>query len=958
MLELIFRLVGEEGGRLRNFPLLSGGAAAFLIVGCKGAPPEPTPEPEPVVLQLVAEHEGAAFMAIHGRSADDVWAVGADDEKGSLILHYDGQSWTREDAGVDGDLWWVQAIDDGTTFFAGADSHLLKHDGKKFERLKNPGLGKYTIYGVWAFAEDDLYAVGTAAGRNGFIWHYNGQEFSEVPVPDAARKANNDLPPFFKVAGRAGDDVWVVGGSGVILRGNRDDGFEVLESGTTTNLFTVHASQDEVLVVGGAGNGLVLRGDPGRKQVEWEDVSPPQTGLVQGAWSSGKGRGWISGRDGEIYQERDGQCHLFADRPALQIESLHAIWEDPDGGVWAVGGNVISSTLDQGVILHGNRSITPWKGEKSEIPLEPGCPDDAVDPAPEGSIARRWNEQMLNAIRRDTPRPTVHARNLLHTSIAMWDAWSAYDEDSLGVVYQDKADTSDIEEAREEAISYASYRVLIHRYEGAIGGAVSTACFDAFMDKLGYEPGREGTTGSSARALGNRIGAAIIEEFADDGAEEVTNYTDPTAFTPDNPLLIVDEPGTYVTEPTEWQQLLLAEAVTQNGISEGAGVRPYVGGHWGAVRPFALERDDPDEPYFSGGSPPTVMDEDLIDAAVDIIRRQAELDVDDGVMMDISPHGWGNNSLGANDGTGYSENPVTGEPYESEEVLRGDFTRVLAEFWADGPQSETPPGHWNTLANLVADHPDTQRSLFGSGDELTPLSWDVHVYLALNGAVHDAAIAAWQLKRNHMSARPITLVRYLSGLGQSSDPEGPSYDAEGIPLVEDLIEVITEESSAPGERHAHLARYVGEITLRAWRGEPAYRDEDIGGVDWIRGADWIPYQRRTFVTPPFPGYVSGHSTFSRAAAEVLTEITGSPYFPGGVGSYELDPGYLVFEYGPSEPLTLMWATYYDASDQAGLSRLWGGIHIRNDDFDGRTIGSTIGKQAVALAQSYFDGSAP
>src|SRR5690606_4404199 len=120
-------------------------------------------------------------------------------------------------------------------------------------------------------------------------------------------------------------------------------------------------------------------------------------------------RGWISGRDGEIYQERDGQCHLFADRPALQIESLHAIWEDPDGGVWAAGGNVISSTLDQGVILHGNRSITPWKGEKCEIPLEPGCPDDAVDPAPEGSIARRWNEQMLNAIRRDTPRPTVHA---------------------------------------------------------------------------------------------------------------------------------------------------------------------------------------------------------------------------------------------------------------------------------------------------------------------------------------------------------------------------------------------------------------------------------------------------------------------------------------------------------------------------------------------------------------------
>lgn len=54
----------------------------------------------------------------------------------------------------------------------------------------------------------------------------------------------------------------------------------------------------------------------------------------------------------------------------------------------------------------------------------------------------------------------------------------------------------------------------------------------------------------------------------------------------------------------------------------------------------------------------------------------------------------------------------------------------------------------------------------------------------------------------------------------------------------------------------------------------------------------------------------------------------------------------------------MWATYYDADDQAGLSRLWGGIHLRNDDFDRRTIGSTIGKQAMALAKTYFEGSAP
>jgi hypothetical protein len=290
-------------------------------------------------------------------------------------------------------------------------------------------------------------------------------------------------------------------------------------------------------------------------------------------------------------------------------------------------------------------------------------------------------------------------------------------------------------------------------------------------------------------------------------------------------------------------------------------------------------------------------------------------------------------------------------------VRRGDFTRVLAEFWADGPASETPPGHWNTVANHLSDYPNFERRLFGSGELLDPLSWDVHVYLALNGAVHDAAIAAWELKRTHLTARPITLIRTLGARGQRSDPGGPSYDPEGLPLVEGLIEVITEASSAPGERHAHLARYVDEVAVRSWRGEPGDRANEIGGVGWIRATQWIPYQRRTFVTPAFPGFVSGHSTFSRSAAEVLTELTGSSYFPGGIGGYTLEPDWLGFEDGPSGTVELQWATYYDAADQAGQSRLWGGIHVRQDDFAGRTIGSEIGMRAVDLASTYFNGSA-
>jgi hypothetical protein len=120
----------------------------------------------------------------------------------------------------------------------------------------------------------------------------------------------------------------------------------------------------------------------------------------------------------------------------------------------------------------------------------------------------------------------------------------------------------------------------------------------------------------------------------------------------------------------------------------------------------------------------------------------------------------------------------------------------------------------------------------------------------------------------------------------------------------------------------------------------------------------MPYQLRTFVTPAFPGFISGHSTFSRAGAEVLTALTGSAYFPGGLGEYvSARDTSLTFERGPSTEVRLQWATYYDAADQAGQSRLWGGIHVQPDDFVGRKLGHLVGLAAVDRSQHFFDGSA-
>jgi hypothetical protein len=133
----------------------------------------------------------------------------------------------------------------------------------------------------------------------------------------------------------------------------------------------------------------------------------------------------------------------------------------------------------------------------------------------------------------------------------------------------------------------------------------------------------------------------------------------------------------------------------------------------------------------------------------------------------------------------------------------------------------------------------------------------------------------------------------------------------------------------------------------------------VSGVEWVRAVDWITYQRRTFVTPAFPAFISGHSTFSRAGAEVLASLTGSPYFPGGLGEYVAPKDtFLTFEKGPTTEVRLQWASYYDASDEAGQSRLWGSIHIPPDDYAGRRLGHQVGLDAVSLATKYFDGTAP
>lgn len=447
--------------------------------------------------------------------------------------------------------------------------------------------------------------------------------------------------------------------------------------------------------------------------------------------------------------------------------------------------------------------------------------------ATQPSIARLWDEENIAAIRIDTPNPPVHARNLFHLSVAMYDVWAAFDSAAAGYLYHHKHTAPDVAAARREAISYAAYRILSERYALSRNAVTTLDVLNSRMTALGFDSNNFSTDPSTPAGLGNSVAALVSDYFNADGARQLQAYHDAPlqegGYLPNNRPLLTRAYGTLALDPNHWQPLAITNAIDQHNIPASL-VQSFLGAQWLGVRPFALSRVNPIQLWIDPGPPPQLggaSDADYRAAAVEVIRRSSELTPDDGVLLDISPGALGNNPLGANDGPGRPLNPVSGQPYAANVVKRGDFARVLAEFWADGPASETPPGHWNVIANQVADSPEFAKRIGGAGPVVDDLEWDVKTYFALNAALHDAACAAWSLKRFYNGWRPIEAIRWLGQRGQASDPAGPSYDAFGLPLVLGLIEVVTADTSQTGGRHEGMTN--GNVVLHCWPGHPWIR---------------------------------------------------------------------------------------------------------------------------------------
>ncbi|MEZ5006521.1 MAG: T9SS type A sorting domain-containing protein [Chitinophagales bacterium] len=614
------------------------------------------------------------------------------------------------------------------------------------------------------------------------------------------------------------------------------------------------------------------------------------------------------------------------------------------------------------------------------------------------SVARQWNDVLLESIREDYARPTIHARNLFHVSAVMYDAWAALSPGGEETYLLGKTvhgyecefngiqAPANVQEAQEEAISYAVYRMLQHRFQFSPNASATLTRCAALMNELGYDvsfTSKDYSTGSYA-ALGNYIASEMIDYGLQDGSNEAGEYGN-LYYSPVNPTLVPIEPGNPdIVDPNHWQPLTLQTFIDQSGNVIPINTPKFLSPEWGGVYPFSLKESDQNiyqsngdfySVYHDPGHPPYIDDPATKDYYIWNFTLVAvwasHLDPADSVMWDVSPASIGNNPEfptsyadfpnfynledGGDQSRGWEVNPATGQPYEPQIVPRGDYARILAEFWADGPDSETPPGHWFTLLNYVNDHPLFEKRFKGEGPILDDLEWDVKAYFIMGGTMHDVAVTSWGIKGYYDYIRPISAIRYMADQGQSSDNTKPNYSENGLPLMEGLIELVEAGDDLAGDNNEN----VDKIKLYTWRG-PDYIDSaaiDEAGVGWILAENWWPYQRPTFITPPFAGFVSGHSTYSRAAAEVMTMLTGDAFFPGGMGEFEAPKNeFLVFEEGPSQDITLQWATYRDASDQCSLSRIWGGIHPPADDMPGRIIGEKVGIEAFDYAAAYFDQS--
>jgi hypothetical protein len=343
---------------------------------------------------------------------------------------------------------------------------------------------------------------------------------------------------------------------------------------------------------------------------------------------------------------------------------------------------------------------------------------------------------------------------------------------------------------KNDAISFAAYRASVDLFL-----LDEKQVFRPLMNTLGYSPDDTSMDTRTPTGVGNVACDAVLQFRHHDGSNQLGDqsasgvpYSDYTGYVAVNPPSPVPPNPALIADPNGWQPLQYFDA-TNTWVTQS-----FVGAQWYQVVPFALRSGHEYRDALARSGPAFYGSSTFLEQAEEIVAQSANLT---------------------------------------------DRQKMIAEYFADGPHSELPPGHWDLFAQFV------------SARDHHGLDEDVKLFFALTNPIFDAGIVARDAK-------------------------------------------------------------------------------------------------------PFPGFISGHSTFSAAGAAVLRLFTGSDAFGDSVtfpiGSSKIEPGFT-----PSHAITLRWETFTDAANQAGISRRYGGIHFKAADVTGRAVGQIVGDEVYIKAEHLWSG---
>jgi hypothetical protein len=495
----------------------------------------------------------------------------------------------------------------------------------------------------------------------------------------------------------------------------------------------------------------------------------------------------------------------------------------------------------------------------------PAWPIDTYGaPRSTDNVVLKWDEQLLSTIRAYPPQtgPTISARALAEIHTAMYDAWAAYDQTAVGAtpnapVLQADGSAAD----RDQAMSYAAYRVLSDLFPWDSVATPGLSFYyvdkggyrtpDQLLTSQNYDPTYASQDLGTPAGVGNAAAAAVIAYRHNDGSNQLGGYANTTPYASKNSWNVVNDKWS-------WQPMCVMSAAAAARTPPPTPFPADCSGDYAAQKPLTpqwetIKTFGPEDPQT--GYPPQFA---LPGPNADGTHTQATADIDR-------------------------------ELTDSSNL--SDVQKMKAEYWADGPNSEFPPGHMAVFAQAFS------RMRGDTSDQ------DVKLFFALGNALLDAAVFAWTAKYQFDSERPTTGIR---------------------------------------ERYR-------DKTITSWLGPGK-------GYGKVLGQYWQPYQALNVVTPPFPEYVSGHSTFSAAGRSVLNQFFGTDNFNAKVtipaGSSKIEAGVT-----PAKTVVISWKTLADMADDAGMSRRYGGIHFETGDQQGRALGRLAGYNVWVAAQKYFAGTA-